>query len=383
MQLTQVKDTTSTTGLLAVALELSSGSWKVAFQDGRRDRPSVHAVANPEALKRFEALVALIHSILIKWELAETTRVAVVFEAGQDGFWIGRALEGAGFEALPIDAASIEVNRHARRAKTDRLDAIKLVNSLMGWLRGERDRMRVLHVPSPQTEAIRHIIRERGLLLKEVLQHRDRMRKLLRLEGCWDSVQGHFAQRLKDGAVTRYDGQALPAPLIQRLERECERLAVVEKQLATLESGMLDSLPEEVRTRVLTLCGLKGIGPVSAERLVMELFWRDFHNRREVGSCVGLVPQPYDSGESHVDQGISKQGNRRVRALLIEVSWFWLRYQPNSDLAQWFLQRTSGSGPNKRLRRIAIVAVARKLTIALWRYLTKGQLPHGAELKTA
>ena len=218
-------------------------------------------------------------------------------------------------------------------------------------------------------------------LQKEIGQHRDRIRKLLRTVGCWDSAEGKFAERLAQGAVLDHNEKPLPAQLKKRLERECERLTLAEKQLVALEASMVEELPETMRERIEQLMRLKAIGRVGAIRLVLELYWRDFENRRQVGSCVGLVPQPYDSGESRVDQGISKQGNRRVRALLIEMSWFWLRYQPASALAKWFAQRTQGSGTNKRGKRIAIVAVARRLAIALWRYLKNGVIPVGAELK--
>jgi transposase len=168
-----------------------------------------------------------------------------------------------------------------------------------------------------------------------------------------------------------------------RLERECARMALAETQLAALETSMIEALPKAVSGRIDQLTQLKAIGRIGAFRLVLELYWRNFDNRRQVGSCVGLAPQPYDSGESRVDQGISKQGNRRVRALLIEMAWFWLRYQPDSALSKWFVQRTGGVGQNKRGKRIAIVAVARRLAIALWRYLKEGVIPEGAELKVA
>lgn len=180
-----------------------------------------------------------------------------------------------------------------------------------------------------------------------------------------------------------HDGGALASELHERLSRECERLALAQQQLAALEKTLVEQLPAPVQKRIADLTRLKAIGEVGAMRVTLELFWRDFDNRRQVGSCVGLVPQPYDSGESRVDQGISKQGNRRVRALLIEMAWMWLRYQPDSALSKWFAQRTQGGGPNKRGRRIAIVAVARKLAIALWRYLKDGVIPDGAALKTA
>jgi transposase len=320
---------------------------------------------------------------VFQWKLDKQIRVAVVYEAGQDAFWIGRALTLLGYEALAVDPASIPVERHARRAKTDRLDAIKLVTCLRAWLRGERDRMHVTQVPSREAEAQRHLVRDRGEMQKECGQHRDRMRKLLRTVGCWDQVDRDFAERLARGEVRCHDGTAIAPELQERLSREYERLALVEQQLAALEKSLVKHLPPPVQERIAELTRLKGVGEVGAMRLVLELFWREFANRRQVGSCVGLVPQPYDSGESRVDQGISKQGNRRVRALLIEMAWMWLRYQPESLLARWFAQRTQGSGPNKRGKRIAIVAVARKLAIALWRYVKDGVIPEGAAMKTA
>jgi len=183
--------------------------------------------------------------------------------------------------------------------------------------------------------------------------------------------------------VKCHDGAPLPSELRERLLRECERLALVTQQLAALEKTRQACVPTAARRRSDDLARLKGIGEVSASRLALELFWREFSNRRQVGACVGLVPQPYDSGESHTDQGISRQGNRRVRALLVEMAWTWLRYQPGSALTQWFNQRTQGTGPNRRARRIAIVAIARRLAIALWRYLKDGVIPEGALLKTA
>lgn len=382
MQPTQTKDFTLDGAMLAVSLELAKGSWKVALYDGRRAKPAVHTVAHEQAAGRLAEAAAVIEETKRKWQLEEA-RVVVNYEAGQDGFWIARALSIRGYEALVVDPASIPVERHARRAKTDRLDAIRLVTSLWAWLRGERDRMHVIHAPAPEDEARRHLVRERGQLQKETGQHRDRMRKLLRTVGCWNDVEADFEQRLRQDAVVCHDGSPLPAELRARLERECERLALAQRQLKALETALTEELPEGVRDCVEHLTRLKGVGQVGATRLMLELFWRDFENRRQVGSCVGLVPQPYDSGESRVDQGISKQGNRRVRALLIEMAWFWLRYQPDSALAAWFARRTQGCGQSKRGKRIAIVAVARKLVIALWRYLKDGVIPEGATLKAA
>jgi len=383
MQPTQVKNFTPDEVVLAVALELSKASWKIALNDGKRDKPAIHTVTDEEASTRLAHAAAVIEEVKRKWKLEAGVRTVVMYEAGQDGFWVQRGLAKLGYEALVIDPASIPVERQARRAKTDRLDAIKLVTCLRGWLRGERDRMHVIQVPSPEAEAQRQLVRDRGELQKECGQHRDRMRKLLCTVGCKDPVEGDFAERLAHGAIRCYDGTALAVELQERLSRECERLALAQQQLATLEKRLVKQLPEPAQERIATLSKLKGVGEVGAMRLVLELFWRDFANRRQVGSCVGLVPQPYDSGESRVDQGISKQGNRRVRALLIEMAWMWLRYQPESGLARWFAQRTQGSGTNKRGKRIAIVAVARKLAIALWRYLKEGVIPEGAAMKAA
>jgi transposase len=355
----------------------------VALHDGQREKPAVHTVAQPQAATRLQAVLDVIEQQKLQWSLPAATRVVVSYEAGQDAFWICRALQARGIECHVVDPASIPVERHRRRAKTDRLDVIKLVINLRAWLRGERDRMHVVHVPSPQDEASRQLMRDRGELQKEVLQHRDRMRKLLITLGCWDEVDHkHFADRLARDEVRCHDGAPLPIELRERLLRECERLALAQQQLTTLEKTRQTSVPAFARKRCDALARLKGVGEVGASRLVLELFWREFDNRRQVGACVGLVPQPYDSGQSQIDQGISRQGNRRVRALLVEMAWDWIRYQPDSALAQWFNQRTQGTGPNRRARRIAIVAVARRLVIALWHYLKDGLIPKGAQLKS-
>ena len=382
MQSTQEKDFTRREAVLAVSLELSKGSWKIGLHDGRREKPTVRSVSNEAASERLAEAVKVIEETRRKWGLSEAVRVVVVYEAGQDGFWIHRALTALGDEVLIVDPASIPVERRARRAKTDRLDAIKLVMALRAWLRGEHDRMHVIRVPTEEAEAQRQLVRDRGELQKEIQQHGDRLRKLLRTVGCWDGVDD-LARRLERGEVKRHDGRALPMELQARLRGECERLALAKKQLAALEAALMERLPTPIRERITHLMQLKGVGRVGAIRLALELFWRRFSSRRQVGACVGLAPQPYDSGESRVDQDISKAGNRRVRSLVVEMSWMWVRYQPGSALARWFAQRTQGAGGNKRSRRIAIVAVARRLVIALWRYLEDGVIPEGAALKTA
>jgi len=377
MQPTQRDDRS---GALDVSLELAGKAWKLAATDGKRAHPAVLVVDAAPGAQRLQGLLHRIQELRHRWRLARDCAVHVVYEAGQDGFWIARALEAHGIQVIVVDAASVPVARHRRRAKTDRLDALKLLEVLRAWLRGERGELRVVHVPSEAAEARRLLARERGLLLKEVGQHRDRARKLLLLHGCTEEIDDGFVERLMAGKVRRADGAALPEELWNWLLREAERLDLARQQLARLEKSLMHQLPEPVQRCVAQLAQLRGVGWVGAMRLVLELFWREFANRRQVGACVGLVPQPYDSGDSHVDQGISKQGNRRVRALLVEMAWFWVRYQPRSAIAQWFARRTAPAN-NKRGKRIAIVAAARRLAIALWRYLREGVIPAGAELK--
>lgn len=368
-----------TDDVVAVALELSNASWKLAIQDGRHQNPVIQTVSADDPAQRLEQAVEIIAKVRSKWAVAPTVPTVALYEAGQDGFWIQRALVKLGIQVCICDPASIPVARHARRAKTDRLDAIRLVECLLAYLHGERGRMRIIHTPTVDEEAQRHLVRDRGQLQKEILQHHDRIRKLLRTVGCWQHVDSDIGQRL--GQLRCHDGSALPTQLQHRLARECERLTLVEHQFATLEKELLSQLPPTLQQRVAHLRKLKAIGPVGAVRLVLELFWRDFDNRRQVGACMGLVPQPYDSGESRVDQGISKQGNRKVRSLSIELAWLWLRYQPDSAITKWYLRRMYGNEKNKRGKRVAIVAVARRLMIACWRFLEHGEVPEGAILK--
>lgn len=381
MQTAHAIDSTPVGDVLTVALELASRHWKVALQDGKREQPAIHTTKEEGAAERLAETVSLVETTKEKWQLGEPVRVVVLYEAGQDGFWICRALERAGYEVVVTDPASIPVERQARRAKTDRLDALRLLSCLRGWLRGERDRLRAVRVPTAEAEGLRRLARERGRLQKEIGQHRDRITKLLRTVGCWVKVKAGFARQLEQGQIRCQDGMPLPGPLQEEIRRECERLALAQAQFRQLEAALPKQLPAPVAQEVSKLQRLRGIGPVSSWRLMLELFWRDFQNARQVGSCVGLVPQPYDSGQSRVDQGISKQGNRRVRALLIEMAWMWLRHQPDSKLARWYRDRVGSSGHpdrGKRLRRIAVVAVARRLVIALWRYVKDGVVPEGA-----
>lgn len=366
--------------VLAVALELSKASWKVAMSDAQHN-PRIKNADAPQPLERLEQVLTLIKDARARWTLPEDVRVVVLYESGQDGFWIQRALAARGIETLIIDPASLPVERKARRAKTDRLDARRLVEALLGWLRGEQQRFRVLRQPSVAQEDSRHWGREREQLQREMQQHRDRMVKLLVTQGCWEKLDRAFAQRLANGELCDWEGKPLGATLQARLQRELTRWQQARDQFRQLEQEQAERFSAQQQAQLTQLVQLRGVGPVSAQRLVLELFWRHFANARQLGACVGLVPQPYDSGTMRKDQGISKQGNRRVRALLVELAWMWLRYQPNSALSCWFASKVQGD--SKRSRRVAIVALARRLLIALWRYLERGVPPEGSQLKAA
>lgn len=369
--------------ILTVALELASNSWKLALQDGHHAKPSIHTVSAKDPLERLLQVLDAVARMREKWDLPAGVRVVFMYEAGQDGFWIARALIERGFEVHVVNPSSVPVEKKAKRAKTDRLDAIMLVERLRSWLRGEISTMHMVHIPPEEAEAQRHLIRDRGELQKEINQHLDRMRKLLRTQGVWLQLSDRELEQLVTNQVRCYNGAPLPAEMLSRFQREIERLKLAREQFDELNETIEQQLPEPVRERIATLQRLKAVGPVSARRLVLELFWRQFQNRKQVGACVGLCPMPHDSGASKQDQGISKAGAAKVRALLIELAWGWLRHQPQSELAAWFKHRTQGTGQNKRMRRVAIVAVARKLAIALWQYLEHGAIPAGAALKTS
>jgi transposase len=313
--------------------------------------------------------------------LDRETAVRSCYEAGRDGFWIHRALLHRGIQNLVVDPASIEVNRRSRRAKTDRLDAVKLVMQLIRHHRGEKV-WSVLRVPDVPAENARHLHRDLEVLKAERRNHRMRIQSLLFTHGIDQKAGRKFAETLSE--LRQWDGQALPASLQARLLREYQRLQRVEEQLRALEQErktLLEASGSKPVEQAKLLAQLCGIGTTSSWVFVMEFFgWRRFNNRREVASAAGLTPTPYRSGNSRGEQGISKAGNPRVRAMMIEIAWSWLRYQPGSKLSQWFRQRF-GQG-TARQRRVGIVALARRLLIDLWRLLEFGVVPDGARLKT-
>jgi transposase len=286
-----------------------------------------------------------------------------------------------GIDNLVLDPASIEVSRRARRAKTDRLDVEKLLKMLMRYHGGEKEVWSVVRVPSVEAEDWRHLHRELLALKRARTRHSNRIKGLLATQGIRVPLTASFADELE--GVRLWDGSPLPPGLHRGLKREYRCLQFVRQQISELEGerrGYIRTSEDPSVQKVRQLLKLSGIGDNSAWLFVMEFFgWRGFNNRREVGGLAGLTPTPYASGETSREQGISKAGNRHVRAMAIEIAWGWLRHQPDSELTLWFEERFGHGG--KRMRKIGIVALARKLLIALWRYLETGAIPAGAQLK--
>jgi transposase len=362
-----------------VAFELSKATWRIGV-----------LLPGSQKLSRFmidggdtATLATRLASMRAKAErCGKPVRIVSCYEAGLDAHWLHRWLTDQGVVSYVVDPASIEVNRRGRRAKTDNIDLEKLMRVLLAYLRGEPRVCSMLRVPSVEDEDRKRRSRERERLLQERTGHTNRIKALLVGQGIRD------VQPLKPGFIASLeqmrtgDGRMLPPLLQQEIVREHERLMLAHKQIAVLEAQSKAELraaaPGSVAAKIMHLLDLKSIGVVSAQKLVNEAFYRSFDNRRQVGSYFGLTGTPHDSGTIRREQGISNAGNRRARTLAIELAWLWLRHQPGSELSRWFRQRVGDL--KGRIRRITIVAVARKLMIALWRYLTTGVVPTGAVL---
>ena len=365
---------------LYLAMELSNREWKLAFGDGRQERQVTIPARDQARLRQ------AIAQAKAKLGLPAAAPIYSCYEAGRDGFWIHRLLEKIGVVNLVVDSASIEVNRRQRRAKTDRLDAQKLLTMLLRYrLYGETKLWSVVRVPSEADEARRRHHRNEERLKKERQQHLVRMKSLLVLNGV------NVPRLPKDWrAVRDWDGRPLPAEVLRELEQEQARLDIVVSQLKELEEARAQRLrtarKEEAAPAAerwaLKLAELNGVGEDTAWKLAHEFFgWREFRNRRQVGGAAGLTGSHYSSGDSQREQGISKAGNARVRHLMTELAWRWLRFQSGSELARWY-ERRFGTG-TKRMRRVGIVALARKLLVALWRYGAQGVIPQGVLIKAA
>lgn len=362
-----------------VAFELSKAKWLLGVVLPGAKKLSRYTIAGGD--------VAALAVRLAEWRRkaalgGKPVRMLSCYEAGFDGHWLHRWLTDQGVINHEIDPSSIEVNRRARRAKTDRIDLERMMRALLDLVRGEPQACRVVHVPSVEDEDRKRRSRGRERLLKERTAHTNRIKGLLHGQGIRDAfpLKPGFVKSL-DGARTG-DGRLLPSGLKQEIVYEHERLGLVNKQLALLEASSKaerrTAAPGSAEAKVVQLANLKGIGPVGGQRLVHEVFYRDFDNRRQVGSYIGLTGTPYNSGSSVREQGIGKAGNRRARETAIEIAWLWLNHQPDSELSSWFRKRVGDI--KGRIRRIAIVAMTRKLMVALWRYLNTGVVPTGAVL---
>jgi len=367
----------NTAATLYLAFELGWGEWKLAFASVAGDNPRLRSINGRDT----QALLREIAKAKERFGLPDNAQVISCYEAGRDGFWLHRYLTSQGITNNVVDSSSIEVKRHGRRCKTDRVDAGKLLSMLIRWHHGEKKVWSVVQVPSVTDEDRRQLHRDLLELKAERTQHTNRMKGLL--AGCGlavPKVDQDFAEVLEE--LRQWDDQPVPAELQQRLLREHQRWLQVDRQIKDLENERarkLRTLDDEPVRKVRKLLGLRGIGVNSAWLYVMEFFgWRRIKNRKQLGALAGLTPTPYNSGDSVHEQGISKAGNRRLRTMAVEIAWCWLHYQPDSALSQWFKKRF-GSG-NSRQRRIGIVAVARKLLVALWRYLEEDLVPAGAEL---
>jgi transposase len=362
---------------LYVALDLGNTTWCLACAP---------AVAEPPRIRVLPARdLARLHTELVTarrhFGLSESAPVMLCYEAGRDGFWLQRACTAAGITAVVVDSSSIEVSRRARRAKTDRLDATALLRLLLRYAAGERGLWRVLHVPTIEEEARRHAHRELARLTRERTRSVNQIKGLLAAHG----VRLTTLRALPDQVphLTQWDGRPLPPGVRERLLATWARLTLVQSQRMALVRArrvLLERASDPAVEMVRQLLRVRGVGEVSAWLLTMELFsWRRFRNRREVAGILGLTATPQASGDRRRELGIGKGGSALLRGLATELAWGWLRYQPTSALSQWYRTRFATGG--SRQRRIGIVALARRLMIALWRYVETGQVPAGATMK--
>jgi len=374
-------------GTIFVTIELSQRSWLVTMHSPDRDRISRHKLEGGD----HAGLLALIEQVRARAadKLGSQASVVSCYEAGYDGFWLHRLLTAAGITNLVFDPASIAVEQRARRAKTDRIDGELLLRTLMAHLRGEPRVVRIVRVPSVEQEDARRASRERDRLVKEQTAHTNRIKALLRLVGMavGNPRRSDWLNWL--GRQRDWQGCPMPPHLLAEVTREHARLMLVRQQLAALAPApatqeapavqQAPAVPAQMIERRNLLLRLKGVGPAFAGTLASEVFYKDFRNRREVAGYCGLAPSPWRSGGIEREQGISKAGNPRARHKAVELAWLWLLHQPDSALARWFRERTVNT--SKRGRRIAIIALARKLIVALWRYLMTGLVPNQAVMK--
>jgi transposase len=377
MAATRTVQTTTNGVRLHVAFELSWNEWKLAFTIGHGQPARLRTIR----ARDLDGLLKEISKARRRFGLPDDAAVVSCYEAGRDGFWLHRWLTTQGIANVIVDSASIEVNRRKRRAKSDRLDAAKLVSMLLRYHSGETKVWSVVRVPAAADEDRRQLHRELIAVQDERTEHVNRIKGLLAGQGiALATVTTKFPEQLAE--LRCWDGAELGADLRQRLLREFARWQLADQHVKELELERKARIRRDDTAHVAEvrgLLGLRGIGLSGAWLLVYELFaWRQFSNRRQLGAIVGLTPTSYQSGDSSREQGISKAGSKVLRRMLVELAWGWLRWQPDSELSRWYGRRFAAQG--KRARKVGIVALARKLLIALWRYVEQGEVPAGARL---
>jgi len=371
------KDFIAVEGRLLVAFELGWEKWRLAFATAMGEKPWQVVIPARDVLALGEAL----RRARQRFGLVESYPVFSCYEAGREGFWLDRLLTRMGWSNLIVDSSSIEVNRRARRTKTDRLDAQKLLSMLLRYWAGEKELWRVVHVPTPEQEDGRHLQRQIRSLKKDQTSVVNQIRGLLAAQGVAVKM-GRTGLLESLDSLRIWDGSPLPPGLRRQLECAIAQHAFIHRQLLDLQAERDARIRQgQDRTSKVArhLMTLRGIGAAGAETYAVEMSWRNIKNRRQVGGLIGLTPSHYRSGDSFQERGISRAGNRHVRGIAINLAWAWQRLQPDSDLTLWFKRRFDHG---TRLRKIGIVALARKLMIALWRYADFGEIPKGALLKT-
>jgi len=370
-------------GAIFISLELSRSSWVVtSLSPGGGEKMSKHTVRGGDVaglLKRFAQLREK-----AKGRTGKVFPLIVIQEAGLDGFWIDRVVQNEGIESHVVDPASIATSRRRRRAKTDGIDGEALVRALLAYKRGEPRVCSMVRLPTPEDEDRRRLCRERKVLIAERVKHVNRIKGLLFSQGVsgYEPLRRDRRERLD--ALQTGDGRPLPPHLKAQVRRELDRLELLIAQIKTVEAERDALLAVEQTTAPVPpamLLGVKGIGPEFAAVLWSEGLSRPFENRRQIAAYAGLAPTPWQSGSVDREQGISQSGNPRLRTTMVQLAWLWLRHQPDSALALWFHDRVKRNGG--RLRKTTIVALARKLLVALWKYVTAGVVIEGAVMKTA
>lgn len=365
--------------VIHVALELSASLWLVAVRLPDRTKIRIYRIAAGDTRKLLSLFSALRATASVR---GQSAAIACCFESGRDGFWLHRLLTTQGVDSYVMEPTSILVNRRARRAKTDRLDAEGLLRVLATWLAGDRQVCSMVRVPTPDEEDAKRPHREREHLVQERIRIENRISALLVTQGVRHRPSLRYWER--DLAALRTgDGRDLPMHLRGELNRLRRRLQVTMEQIREVDqerAAALTAAPEDAMSKKIAMLRcVRGIGDNFAAVLVREVFYRTFTNRRQLASYVGLTPMPHQSGAMDRDRHISRAGNPRARTTMVQLAWLWLRYQPGSELAAWFRERVGTLAG--RTRRIAIIAMARKLLIALWRYAETGEVPAGVDLR--